>query len=373
MKKIEEYIEESKLKQNVSDGGSPAFSFPEDNVILVCYNQSNKYGIARDCEEEVQKIVNQKRQKGVNCPYHYAIKRTKDEKVNYCWVLQELAPGKSLTNYTHRKNNISAEQLKAQRVIMNQPNEIYDKCILDLCEIFNMGIELKDKNIFYDEKLGFSFIDFLNSSSNSLNYNNPEDILSLCSHLNIIYGSLRILSFYDNATTEDVEMSNIQYATTLAKNFQALRRVIPNFAKYERLILRSYAPSILQVFSKMGIDVSDLTLTSEELKEYNQRINIIVQNCLENLKKGKEKYDNIIINTIRISLENNGLLTDYVYIANKEINPHDYEDEYDFKMAYTKYLEEKVIGIFNERLSNEDSKNEYISEAINRMHQRQKN
>ena len=55
---IDELIEKSKSMPNISDGGSKAYSFGD--YVLVRYDGHNKYGIARDMEEQVMVAVNNK-------------------------------------------------------------------------------------------------------------------------------------------------------------------------------------------------------------------------------------------------------------------------------------------------------------------------
>ena len=78
-----------------------------------------------------------------------AIKRVTDEKDNICYVLQEKAKGASF-NISNKYYNEPSKQLKVQELLLEAPDTVYEKCVSDLCELFNMGLELKEKNIFYD-------------------------------------------------------------------------------------------------------------------------------------------------------------------------------------------------------------------------------
>ena len=86
---IDELIEKSKSMPNISDGGSKAYSFGD--YVLVRYDGHNKYGIARDMEEQVMVAVNNKNNIGVHTPKHVAMQRVVDGEMNYCYVLQERA------------------------------------------------------------------------------------------------------------------------------------------------------------------------------------------------------------------------------------------------------------------------------------------
>ena len=143
MNNIDEYIKASFKMKNVSDGGSECFDF--GNVVLVKYKIPVKYNvIARKNEELIAEAANKKRDMGVNTPYHLAIKRVIDEKDNICYVLQEKAKGASFNIYYKEP----AEQLQVQELLLEAPDTVYEKCVSDLCELFNMGLELKGKIYF---------------------------------------------------------------------------------------------------------------------------------------------------------------------------------------------------------------------------------
>ena len=59
MKSIEEYILEVDNMKNISDGGSPAYSFGD--VVLIKYSTLNEYGIARKDEELISRAANEKK------------------------------------------------------------------------------------------------------------------------------------------------------------------------------------------------------------------------------------------------------------------------------------------------------------------------
>ena len=148
--------------ENVSDGGSPAYSFGD--YVLVKYSMLSQYGLARDNEELIAEEANKKNRAGVKTPLHVAIKRTDDGRENVCWVLQEKAKGVSFVNYAYLKN-APQTQLRLQQELLEALDYHYEKCLQDIAELFHMGLELKPKNIFYDNSRdngGFTFIDLLN-------------------------------------------------------------------------------------------------------------------------------------------------------------------------------------------------------------------
>ena len=66
--------------------------------------------------------------------------------------------------------NDPKKQLVLQQQLVDAHSIHYEKCVSDLCQLFNMGLELKSKNIFYDDKQdgGFAFIDFLDYNETQL-------------------------------------------------------------------------------------------------------------------------------------------------------------------------------------------------------------
>ena len=188
MNNIDEYIKASFKMKNVSDGGSECFDF--GNVVLVKYKIPVKYNaIAREDEELIAEAANKKRNMGVNTPYHLAIKRVTDEKDNICYVLQEKAKGVSF-NIDNKYYNEPSKQLKVQELLLEAPDTVYEKCVRDLCELFNMGLELKGKNIFYDNSkdgAGFNFIDLLGYNTTPLNPDSISDVVRLDKMVSFIY------------------------------------------------------------------------------------------------------------------------------------------------------------------------------------------
>jgi len=160
VKSIDEYIQETANMENTSDGGSPAYHF--DDVCLIKYQGSIKYGHARQGAELVARKANEKNAIGVRTPAHLGIKRVIDGEKEICWVLQERAKGKSFSEYCD--NQDKKVQLNIQLRLANAPDAHYEKLVSDVCELFNFGLELKPKNMFYNENVqdgGFTIIDLL--------------------------------------------------------------------------------------------------------------------------------------------------------------------------------------------------------------------
>lgn len=349
MNNIDEYIKASEKMKNVSDGGSECFDF--GNVVLVKYKIPVKYNaIARKNEELIAEAANKKRDMGVNTPYHLAIKRVIDEKDNICYVLQEKAKGASFNIYYKEP----AEQLQVQELLLEAPDTVYEKCVSDLCELFNMGLELKGKNIFYDNSkdgAGFTFIDLLGYDTTPLNPDSISDVIRLDKMTSFIYNIPRVKIYSKTATEEQKEKSTVLYYKMKQKTFRAMEKVVPNFSRFRRWVLRTYSDDVLDFFENNGTIVGNLTLNEDECREFDNYIEQIVNICLEKIATGKNVFWEIRANEIRIALDLMGLQAAWKYHSANPINdPSTFDDEWDFERAREKYLEDMVNKIFNERL-----------------------
>lgn len=349
MNNIDEYIKASKKMKNVSDGGSECFDF--GNVVLVKYKISIRFnGDARKNEELIAEAANKKRDMGVNTPYHLAIKRVTDDKDNICYVLQEKARGACFSVYGKEP----AEQLQVQELLLEAPDTVYEKCVSDLCELFNMGLELKGKNIFYDNSkdgAGFTFIDLLRYNTTPLNPDSISDVIRLDKMASFIYNIPRVKIYSKTATEEQKEESTVLYYKMKQKTFRAMEKVIPNFSRFRRWVLRTYSDDVLDFFENNGTIVGNLTLNEDECREFDNYIEQIVNDCLEKIATGKNEFWQIRANEIRIALDLMGLQSAWKYHSANPINdPSAFDDKWDFERAMKIYLEDIVNKEFNERL-----------------------
>lgn len=352
MNNIDEYIKASKKMKNVSDGGSECFDF--GNVVLVKYKISIRFnGDARKNEELIAEAANKKRDMGVNTPYHLAIKRVTDEKDNICYVLQEKARG-ACFNIGNKYYNEPSKQLKVQELLLEAPDTVYEKCVSDLCELFHMGLELKEKNIFYDNSkdgAGFTFIDLLGYDTTPLNPDSISDVIRLDKMASFIYNIPRVGKYNRTATEEQKEKSTVLYYKMKQKTFRAMEKVIPNFSRFRRWVLRTYSDDVLEFFENNGTIVGNLTLNEDECREFDNYIEQIVNDCLEKIATGKNEFWQIRANEIRIALDLMGLQSAWKYHSANPINdPSAFDDKWDFERAMKIYLEDIVNKEFNERL-----------------------
>ena len=120
--------------------------------------------------------INEKNRQGINTPKHLAMKRVIEGENDVCYVLQEKCKGKnceSLAEYGAPLEKV----LKELEYVNKIPFKQYEKLVYDSCMLLEMGYEAKNKNLFYDEKTGFWFIDFLdNREEVKFDFNDPIKI-----------------------------------------------------------------------------------------------------------------------------------------------------------------------------------------------------
>lgn len=353
MKNIDDYIIRSSVMENKSDGNSPAFFF-DDGLVLVQYGCKNEFGKARPNEEKVAEAVKEKKIKGVNTPLHLAVKRIENPVSNYCYVLQEKARGVSFSNYNpyNSKDRDTLAQLRLQKQLSEAPDYHYDKCIGDLCELFNMGLELKDKHIYYDkaEDGGFSFVGLFGYDTTPLDFNSLEQILRLKKYSSFIYNVPYMSSFFVDATDDEKEISNYLYLKIMMRVFNAMERVIPNFDQHRRWVLRTYTKEQLKFFHENGTLFEDLALTDEEYNKYNEFVSEITDRCLKKIASGNYELWQIRANEIKNDVESMGVADFWLYhdsnLQKREIN----ETEYEFRQRCKKDLELNVLKMFYQKL-----------------------
>ncbi len=372
---IDEYIQKSKEMKNTSAGGSPAYHF-EDGVVLVCYHNLSRYGLARPEEEQVAMEANKKNAKGVRTPAHLVIKREEQGEENFCYVLQETAPGVTFDVY-NAYNNDCKKQLELQEKLLNAPDLHYEKCIQDLCELWHMGLELKTKNIYYDddlEKGGFTFIDLLEYDPTPLSPNSIADVNWLSKYIMTIYRSTMITKYsHPDSTEEERKKSQELFYRMVAKNFQIMERTIPNFSQFRRWILRTMPLDLLEVMKTSGVEVGNLELTDQELQQFSEFAKVIVKESLEKIATGKNTYWQILVNETRISLDAMGMFEACKYqkdnLRRALLLNGSEKDGWEFDRQIREGLETKVNAIFKLQLEKiaKESKNPNILSAKEAM------
>ena len=368
---IDDYVKIAENLPNSSDGGSPAFIIGD--VVLVCYRIPNKYGIARPREESIREEVNKKADNGVNTPHHLEVKRTTNGENNYCWVLQERAPGKSFAKYCGNKD--LKVQLQNQKEIADAPQEQYDKYVHDLIELFYFGLETKPKNLFYDKEKGFTIIDLLEDGKKEhFDYESIKDISYLFDLTRSLTQTAIPYYYIKDIPEEQKQLTDELRYVIEFKTYNAVKNNIPNFKKFERWILRSFDKDKLAKFKEYGLEFGNLVLTEEEQQEFNATIDKVVEMSLEKVACGKYLLWQIFANEIRNDLQS-FLMYDSWMLNPDNIYPIENVPEgtdmstYDYKYHCDKRLQDICKSLFTERLLTlaKDTENEFIKKAASEL------
>lgn len=233
MKDISFYIEQSLNMENTSDGGSEAYHF-NDGVVLIkycypCAPTNSNY--ARKDEEQITEYVNKAIARGACTPEHLGIKREREEQElpflglienDICWVLQERAKGINLAKIYDQGSNKSLQFISE---IVDAPDVHYENLIRTICELYDCGLELKCKNVFYDKEFGFTIIDLLRAPTKSFNSNSIEDVETV---LNYTLGAITSPIQYSLYESKNNDLEQNLDLIRL-KVVEAAEKVIPNF------------------------------------------------------------------------------------------------------------------------------------------------
>ena len=365
---IKDAIEQSKNKQNISDGGSQCFDFGD--VVLVKYTLPLKYvkdnHRARDCEERVMEGVNQKIQKGVNTPKHISVMRTIEGTDDVCYVLQEKCKGEncaSMAKYGAPYDTVISDLNRVYSI----PFEHYKKLISDGCMLYEMGYEAKNKNLFYDEKTGFWFIDFLDYDvEKSFDENNPIKLFKTLKYVipkpRQVASSLK----YNAELSPDQKLKKdlLEYSIE-AKTILAIKSVIPNFEKYEKFYLFDRDASIKQYLMEQGVVQKDLfKLEEKDYPVYDELYEIVIDNIIDKITNKGEEFWSVEVNDIRNDSNLFCLMEMWKCHKDNSINESDYQDEYDYESDLRSQFTETMIRKIVKKLE-ESEKNENSTKFIN--------
>lgn len=360
---IKDAIEQSKNKQNISDGGSECFDFGD--VILVKYILSLKYAKdkqrARDCEEMVMEGVNQLIQKGVNTPRHISVMRTIEGTKDVCYVLQEKCKGKNCASMA--KYGVSYDTVISDlKRVYNMPFEHYKELIRDGCLLYGMGYESKNKNLFYDEETGFWFIDFLYYDIEQVfDENDPikmfEALKFVVPRPRQIASSLR---YGEELSPEQKSKHDLLEYSIEAKTLFAIRSVIPNFEKYEKFYLYDKSAGLKKYLMEQGIVKKDLfKLEEEDYPVYDELYEMVVNQIIDKIINKGRDFRNVEVNDIRNDSDLFCLREMWKYHKDNFIDRSDYQDEYayerDLNSRFTEEMIEKIVKKLEESDKNENS------------------
>ena len=363
-------VEEYKNKENISDGGSNCYDFGD--TVLVKYTCPIKYlGRSlqtREMSEEIMESLKEKTSKGVNTPKHLAVKRVVEGEDDVCYVLQEKCPGYNCASKYkyHASYEEACESLKS---VLEIPFEHYQKLIADGCQLYEMGYEAKNKNLFYDKDTGFWYIDFLNNDTDNLfDKNDIKKIFIAVNHR--IPKPIQLASQMDYGVEASLEpdklkkIKELKYAIK-AKTFLAIKSTFPIFSKYEKFFLINESDEYKNYLMKEGIiNKNLLTIEPSDYEVFNELREIVINGLVDKVVNKGVSFWSVECNDIRndsnlFNLESFFTLSDY-----NKFNKEDFEDEYDYKIAISNLYKQGIWTDLVAKLSAMD-KTENITAFLN--------
>ena len=371
---IDSAIIESKNKENISDGGSKCYDFGD--VVLVKYSCPIKYlrngERSREKSEEIMESINMKASNGVNTPKHIAVKRVIEGENDVCYVLQQKCPGFNCASFC--EYGVSFEEMcEDLKFVINIPFEHYKKLIEDGFQLFEMGYEAKNKNLFYDKDSGFWFIDFLD---NEIDYvfdkNDIKKVFEALLHR--IPQPFQIASrvrFDYNYNEEQLEIKNNLEFGIKAKTLLAIREVLPPFKKYEKFYLADETDEYKEYLMKEGIVNTNLkALDENDYDTFNELYEIIINGLIDKVANKEDAFWNIEVNAIRN--DSNIFKLSKIWEMHKEntFKRDEFESIYDYEYEVENQLQTKILYDLIERLKKiEGNQNvdKFLEEASNKL------
>lgn len=371
---IDNAIKQSKDMKNISNGGSACFDFGD--VVLVKYTCPTKFfkpgEHTREKSEEIMEAINNKANEGVNTPRHLSIRRIVEGEDDVCYVLQDKCPGENCAS--KNKYGVSFEEMcESLTNMLKIPFEHYQKLIVDGCKLFEMGYEAKNKNLFYDEKSGFWYIDFLqNEKDYQFDSSNIKKVFQALKYR--IPKPIQIASSveYDTVLTDEQvkKSNNLKYAIQ-AKTFLAIKSTIPNFEKYEKFFLIDEEEDYKKYLMQEGIVNKDLiNIEPEDYEVFNELYEVVIEGLIDKIVNKKASFWEIECNDIRNESELFNLKTFFQKSCLNDIKRDEYEDDYDYRKAIEEKYETVVLNDLVTRLKNQpqnESVTNFISEASKKL------
>lgn len=334
---IDDAIIQAKTKENISDGGSACFDFGD--AVLVKYTCPTEYlkegEHTREKSEEIMLAINEKNARGVNTPKHLAVKRVVENNIDICYVLQEKCRGFNCAG--RRRYSVPFAKMRSDlEFILHIPFEHYKKLVIDGCNLFEMGYEPKNKNLFYDEESGFWYIDFLENKKDYMFDEN--DITKVFTALKyVIPNPLLIASkmaYNEQLTPTQIKTKMELECAIKAKMLLAIKTVFPNFERYEKFFLFAESPNYKQYLKKEGVVSKDLmTLEKDDYEIFSELYEKFMTGLIDKVVNKGEKFWSVECNDIRNDSLLFSLQKFFEQSHYNNLRLEDFEDKYDYEYA----------------------------------------
>ena len=350
---IEKAIEESKNMENVSNGGSACFDFGE--VVLVKYTCPVEYlpkdvFHIRENEEVIMKTIDEKRDAGVQIPRHFAMKRVMEGKLDVCYVLQEKAKGTNCKEMADKDYGSLSKRYESLYKILRIPFDQYRKLVSDGCQLYEMGYEPKDKNLFYDPETGFWFIDFLENDRK--NPFDPNDIRKVFFTLSaIVPNPVQIATKipYDmELKEEEKRKEKLLQHSIQAKMLLAMKAELPILERYEKFFLLGESNIYKTYLMKEKVVQKNLlTIEVEDYEIYDELYQLVLEGFVQKIVEQGVPYWSMECNDIRNDAELFHLQKFWESHVENPLTREEYRSDLQYKMAcddlFTERMLEKII------------------------------
>lgn len=350
---IEEAIEQAKNMKNISNGGSACFDFGE--VVLVKYTCPVEYlpkdvFHIRENEEVIMKTIDEKRDAGVQIPRHFAMKRVIEGKLDVCYVLQEKAKGTNCEEMSKENYGLLPKRYESLYYVLRIPFEQYRKLVRDGCQLYEMGYEPKNKNLFYDSETGFWFIDFLeNDSKNPFDSKDIRKVFFALSAVvpNPIQMATRIP--YDMELKEvEKRKDKLLQNSIRAKMLLAMKAELPILERYEKFFLLGESDLYKNYLMKEKVVQKNLlVLEVEDYEIYDELYQLVLEGLVQKIVEQGEPYWSIECNDIRNDAELFHLQKFWESHVENPLTREEYKSDLQYKLAcddlFTERMLEKII------------------------------
>lgn len=365
---IKDAIEQSKYKDNVSNGGSKCFDF--DDVVLVKYTCPIKYlkpgEHTRGNSEEIMEAINKKREAGVNTPKHIAVLRVIENDEEICYVLQEKSKGFNCSSKC--RYDVSFDRMYSDlKFVFSIPFEHYKKLISDCCQLFEMGYEAKNKNLFYDIETGFWFIDFLTNEKEYMF--DPNDPVKLFDALKRrMPQPLQIASsikYGEVLTLEQESKKKMLEHSIKAKTLLAIKELFPNFEKYEKFFLFGENDDYKRYLMEEGIIKKNLlSLEETDYVIYDELYELVLNIVIDKIVNKGAKFWSVECNDIKNDAMLFQLQESWKSHRENPIKPEQFDDKYDYEYESANLFTQKMLLDIVEQLKLLDQ-NENVIQFLN--------
>ena len=368
---IEQYIKESKYKENISNGGSPCYDFGD--YVLIKYScplgyLKEGYRVRKN-EENVLEGIKEKVRLGVNVPRHITYKRLIEDNNDICYVLQEKCRGINCIKMS-KFNASFKEVMDSMESIFHIPFDHIKKLIKDGCSLYEMGYEPSARNLFYDNKTGFWYIDLTdNDFNNRFDSNDITKVFRVLKYK--IPNLIDLVSSMKYGTILDIKQKILMDNMTnlvKAKYLLAIESVLPIIKKYEKFYLIAEEDNYKDFLIEKGIvDLNLYRMDSKDYLIFNELYELVLNSIVEDIINGKKDYWEVRYSEISNKSNLFNLKYMWLYHKNKKVMEQDYENDYDYEFAAYEEYDNMMMDDIIKRLKNTnitDASKEFIDNCI---------